>query len=576
MSDNQNVAQATEQSFISRTSGLKTKDYIGYAMGDTACCLVFGLVTSLLQKFYTDIFHLQPLFIMLMFIGARIWDAINDPIMGRICDSIKLSRWGRYRPWFLWASIPLVASSILMFVKWPGLTYDVNPIGTCIYATVTYVMFGMSYTMLQIPYGGLASVVTTDEKERTKLSVFRSIGAGIGGTPVILIASFAYAKRVADDTWTGATEIKDGVKYAVGENGKILTDMQYLPVIIGVVVLSLACLVMLLLAFAFNKERVVATPKPKQKGEAKGIIKNLFTNRAFLAVSVASMLLLAGQMFTQSFYLYLFDDLFGANWMNIVSTICTYAPMAIFMFLTPKMVRKFGKKEICGVGMIVAAAANLCMFALRGVDLNIRMYLFLVLCFVSGCGMTFIVLQVWSMATDAIDDIEVKTGRRDDGTAYAFFMFFRKIGQVIAAVAVNGALLGMHYNTEKGARQTLENLNTMYDLATIIPAVLFGLMAVVLLVWYPLSKKKVAQLQVEKEAHLKKQFENNAIAIDNTQGIENLGESCAQVEEEAERETESDELNVLAQNGEMSSSEQGAREEAEIAQNADSGADNEE
>lgn len=533
MSDTQNVAQATEQSFISRTSGLKTKDYIGYAMGDTACCLVFGLVTSLLQKFYTDIFHLQPLFIMLMFIGARIWDAINDPIMGRICDSVKLTKWGRYRPWFLWAAIPLVASSILMFVKWPGLTYDVNPVGTCIYATVTYIMFGMSYTMLQIPYGGLASVVTTDEKERTKLSVFRSIGAGIGGTPVILISSFAYAKRVADSSWTGATQEKDGIIYAVGENGKILTDMQYLPVIIGVVVLSLVCLAMLVMAFAFNKERVVVTPKPKQKGESKTIIKNLFSNRAFLAVSVASMLLLAGQMFTQSFYLYLFDDLFGANWMNIVSMICTYAPMAIFMFLTPKMVRKFGKKEICGVGMIIAAAANLLMFALRGIDLNVRMYLFLVLCFVSGCGMTFIVLQVWSMATDAIDDIEIKTGRRDDGTAYAFFMFFRKIGQVISAVAVNGALLGMNYNTAKGAKQTLENLNTMYDLATIIPAVLFGLMAIVLLVWYPLSKKKVAELQVAKEAHLKCQYESNSIAIDNVEGIESLGESVEQVEEEA-------------------------------------------
>ena len=90
MSDTQNVAQATEQSFISRTSGLKTKDYIGYAMGDTACCLVFGLVTSLLQKFYTDIFHLQPLFIMLMFIGARIWDAINDPIMAEFATASNL------------------------------------------------------------------------------------------------------------------------------------------------------------------------------------------------------------------------------------------------------------------------------------------------------------------------------------------------------------------------------------------------------------------------------------------------------------------------------------------------------
>ena len=102
-----------------------------------------------------------------------------------------------------------------------------------------------------------------------------------------------------------------------------------------------------------------------------------------------------------------------------------------------------------------------------------------------------------------------------------------------SAVAVNGALLGMNYNTAKGAKQTLENLNTMYDLATIIPAVLFGLMAIVLLVWYPLSKKKVAELQVAKEAHLKCQYESNSIAIDNVEGIESLGESVEQVEEEA-------------------------------------------
>lgn len=505
----------TEKSFIERTSGLKVKDYIGYAMGDTACCLVFGLVTSLLQKFYTDIFGLSPLFIMLMFIGARIWDAINDPIMGRIADTVKLSKWGRYRPWFLYASVPLVLSSILMFVKWPGLTGYENYVGTCVYATVTYVMFGMSYTMLQIPYGGLASVVTTDEKERTKLSVFRSIGAGLGSVPVILISSFAYKNRVAGADWTGATTTVDGITYAVGENGKIITDMQYTPVIIGVIILSLACFVMLMLAFKFNKERVIAKQSDKRpKGETKTIIKTLFSNRAFVAISVASMLLLAGQMFTQSFYLYLFDDLFGANWMNMVSMACTYAPMGIIMFITPKMVRKFGKKEICGVGIAVAAVANLLMFAVRGVDIQIRMWLFLVLCFFSGCGMTFIVLQVWSMATDAIDDIEVKTGRRDDGTAYAFFMFFRKLGQVISAIAVNGALLGMNYNTEKGAIQSAENLAVMYDLATIIPAVLFGIMAIVLLVWYPLSKKKVAELQDLKELKLKESYESQSISIE--------------------------------------------------------------
>lgn len=149
--------------------------------------------------------------------------------------------------------------------------------------------------------------------------------------------------------------------------------------------------------------------------------------------------------------------------------------------------------------MIIAAVANLGMFALRSVNPNILAYLFLVLCFASGCGLAFIILQVWSMATDAIDDIEVKTGRRDDGTAYAFFMFFRKLGQVIAAIAVNGALLGMHYDYTKGAVQTTKNLEIMYDMATIIPAVLFGIMAVVLLVWYPLSKRKLPIFKLQKK-----------------------------------------------------------------------------
>lgn len=504
MNDNvENVAEGVgQESFISRTSGLKGKDYVGYALGDTACCLVFGLVTSLLQKFYTDIFGLTPLFIMLMMIGARVWDAINDPIMGRIADTIKPSKWGRYRCWFLYASVPLTLSSILMFINWPGL--GEGTVGTMVYATVTYVMFGMSYTMLQIPYGSLASVVTTDEKERTKLSVYRSIGAGIGSVPVILIASFCYKKRL-----DGAGNV------IIGANGRPITDMQYLPVIIGIVVLSLASFLMLTLAFKYNKERVITAPAPKrEKGESKRIIKNLFQNRSFVAVSVASMLLLAGQMFTQSFYLYLFDDYFGANWMNTVATVCTYAPMAIFMFITPKMVRKFGKKEICAVGMAIAAAANLVLFFLRGVNPDILMWLFLVLCFFSGCGMTFMVLQVWSMATDAIDDVEVKTGMREDGTSYAFFMFFRKLGQVIAAVAVNGALLGMHYATGKGAVQSAANLAIMYDMATIIPAVLFAIMSLVLFLWYPLSKKKVAELQIAKEAKLKEAYESNKIGID--------------------------------------------------------------
>ena len=490
------------ESYIARTSGLRAKDYIGYAMIDTAGCLVFSLVTTLLQKFYTDIFHLSPLFIMLMFIAARIWDGINDPIMGRICDTAKPGKGGRYRPWILYAAFPLALSAVLMFLRFPGMGEEGHTVATCVYATVTYIFFGMAYTVLQIPFGSLASVVTTDAHERSKLSVWRSIGAALGSIPVLLIASFAYEKR-----------LDASGNVVLGENGKAITDMQYAPVIRGVVIMAVFSFVMLLIAYTLNRERVKTRPQKAEKGATAKAIRLLFSNRAFVSVSLISMLLLAGQMFTQSFYTYLFDDYFHANWMNLASQACTYSPMLVMMFILPGMARRIGKKEVCAVGVAAAAAANLILFFLRGMAPEKLMWIFLALCFVSGCGLTTLVMQLWAMVTDTIDDLEVKTSSRDDGTAYSVFNFFRKLGQVLSAVCVNGALLGMHYKYEKGAVQTLGNLKKMYDLATLIPAVLFGLMALMLFVYYPLTRKKVAELQEQKELKLREHYENNSIDI---------------------------------------------------------------
>ena len=488
--------------YIARTSGLRAKDYIGYGMIDAAGCLIFSLVTTLLQKYYTDVLHLSPLFIMLMFIGARIWDAINDPIMGRFADTARPGKAGRYRPWVLRAAFPLAVCGVLMFVKLPGMGEAEKTVITCVFATLTYVLFGMAYTMLQIPYGSLASVVTTDDRERSKLSVFRSCGAAIGSIPVLVIASFAYAKR-----------LDEAGNPILGENGKAITDMQYKPVILGVVIMAAVSLGLLILAYTMNKERVRTKPQPKETGATKKAIRLLFQNRAFVAISLISMLLLSGQMFTQSFYTYLFDDYFHANWMNLAVQACTYSPMLIFMFFLPKLARKLGKKEICAVGVAAAALANLGLFFLRGVDPGKLMWIFLVLSFVSGLGLTTLVMQLWAMVTDSTDDIEVKTGSRDTGTAYSVFNFFRKLGQVLSAICVNGALLGMHYRYEKGAVQTPENLKTMYDLATLIPALLFGVMALLLFVVYPLSKKKVAELQEQKELNLKTSYEQQIIDI---------------------------------------------------------------
>lgn len=477
---------------IARTSGLKFRDYAGYGLIDLAGCLVFALVGSLLQKYYTDILHFSPWWIMIMMIAARIWDAINDPMMGRIADTCAPARSGRYRPWIRRAAFPLALSAVLMFAKWPGLS---NNIGlNFAYATFTYVLFGMSYTVLQIPYGTLASVVTTDEGERNKLSVFRSVGACIGNLPVIIIASFCYRDRVVN-----------GVNI-IGQNGKVIQDMVYGPVLWGTIIVSIASFLLLNIAYFLNRERVPSAPAPKkEKGAARRAIHTIVSDRGFMALSMASMLLLAGQMFTQSYYLYLFNDFFGKGWMNLVSMLCTYGPVAVLMFFTPALVRRFGKKELCTFGIAVCAFANLALFFLKGLMPDFW-WLFLLMCFIGGCGQTFIVLQVWTMVTDSIDNIQVKTGSREDGTAYSVFMFFRKVGQVIAAIAVNGALIGMSYAYEKGAVQSAHTLSVMYDMATIIPALLYGGIALILGLAYPLSKSRVAELQIRKEEYLKSQL----------------------------------------------------------------------
>ncbi|MCR5492006.1 MAG: glycoside-pentoside-hexuronide (GPH):cation symporter [Bacilli bacterium] len=498
---------------ISRTSGLQGKDYFGYALGDFAGCMAFATVTTLLQRFYTDVWGLSPLFILFMFMFARIWDAINDPIMGRIVDIRRSGKGGRYKVWMKIVAIPLALSTVLMFLPWPTLAETFGQTGMMVYAAITYVLFGMIYTMHQIPYGSLASVVTTDVKERNKLSVFRSIGAALGNIPILAITFI----------WTIGGE--------KGADGK--AKVNYFPVIIGIAIVAVLIAALLFLAYKLNKERVVAKPKTEKapKGEFVRIAKNLLTNKSFLAVSLAGMLLLAGQMFTQSFYTYLFSYKFGAyatvegvqvwkgqDWMSTVSMVCTYLPMVILMPFMGKLVQKFGKKAICAAGAFLAAAANLILFGIGflGLPNMVLTILFLLFCFISGFGLSIITLEVWALATDAIDDVEVKTGMRNDGSSYSIFMFFRKFGQVIAAVAVNGALLGIQYLNDDGSINSIaitENVDMFYILATIIPAAMFGLMGLVMLLLYSLSKKKTEELQTAKAEMLAAQVANNEISV---------------------------------------------------------------
>ena len=212
------------------------------------------------------------------------------------------------------------------------------------------------------------------------------------------------------------------------------------------------------------------------------------------------MLLIAFQFYYQSTYTYLFTDYFGKPGLYAFVTICTYGPMAIFIPIMNKLIRKFGKKELCAFGMAFAAAVNIVLFALRGTALAHNPTVFLAFTFFSGLGQTFLVLEVWALVMDVIDNYEAKTGKREEGMTYAVFSFTRKLGQTLAGVGLNALLAYIAYDGElskKGIGLSGDVLAKLYDISTIVPAIMLALMAVILFVGYDLSKKKLETVRAE-------------------------------------------------------------------------------
>ena len=468
-------AGAPNESFIARTSGITMKDKIGYAMGDFASLLVFGLVQSVLQKYYTDVLQISIVSVLIMFVVARVWDAINDPLWGRIIDGAKRKEDGRYRRWLKIFAIPVALAAVLMFVRIPGMSET----GNFIWATVTYILFGMLYTCINIPYGSLATVITSDDKERSSLSVFRSIGSTFGAMPAMALASFCYVTR-------------DGVK-----------SMSYTRIIIGVSVIAVLAVVGYFITYKLTKERVVTAPKPKkEKGETWRVIKALFTSRPFVAVCIASLLFLAAQMFQMSYNTYLFDYYFNNPGLTMLPTICQYLPVAIVMFFATKLGNKFGRREICAYGMLLAGLSFLILFFLH----TTSPWIYIAMCLVNGIGNAFLFLLIWALANDAIDYNEVHKDIHDEATSYSFYSFMRKLGQSVAAILVNSALLSIGYkdNVLTADNITDATLKSMYGQSTLIPAILYLLVFVILLFIYPLGKKQIEELKGRKEEMLAK------------------------------------------------------------------------
>ena len=462
------------------THGIKLKDKVGYALGDAGGLLTFSLIGSFLTVFYTDTLRIPLGQITVLMLVARVWDAINDPMWGAFIDSRKPTKWGRFRPYIFWFSIPMAFAAGLMFTK-----FDFIPqTKYIVYAYITYIFYGMMYTAVNIPYGSLASVITDDELERSSLSMWRSIGAGVGGLPgQILLPMFVYS--VARDA--SGNEITDAA-------GNVVKELNGTTLSIAVIALSALSVLIYFLNFKLTKERIA--PPAKNKDEKYNLfktIKDLGSNMPFIILCIVSMLLIAFQMYYQTAFNYLFKDYYAKPGLYAIVTVCTYGPMAIFLPFMGKLITKFGKKELCAAGLGFAAVVNALLFVLRGTALAHNPYVFLAFTFFSGMGQTFLVLEVWALVMDVIDYHELRTHRREEGTSYSLYSFTRKLGQTLAGAGVPLLLKTIGYDTDRvGLGQSKEVLDKLYDISTLVPAITLGVMCVLLAFCYSLSKKKLA------------------------------------------------------------------------------------
>ena len=443
------------------------RDRVGYMLGNVANDFTFIFASLYLQVFYTDVLGINAALVGTMFLIARIIDAFTDTAMGRICDKTKATKNGKFKPWLLRACGPVALASFLMYQTWAtGLSMGLR----IVYMFVTYLLWGsVCYTCINIPYGSMASVMSNEPDHRASLSTFRGVGSMIPQILVgVVVPMFLY------------TTLEDGTKIA---------NASAFPVVaLATAVLAVICYIV---CYFMCTERVKVTEESKSVSFAD-TLKALAGNRALIGISLVFICYLGAQMLNQTINNYIFKDYFGDTAGLSIMNAAGFAPALILAPCAVPLARKFGKKELGIFASLLGTVAFGGLFILRLVTTGtVNMWVYTIVNIVGLLGFGLFNLIIWAFVSDVIDDQEVRTGSREDGTIYAVCSFSRKLGQAIASALGGWALSWIGYAEGSLTGQTETVRNGIYNIATLVPMILYIAVGLCLLVIYPLSKKKV-------------------------------------------------------------------------------------
>lgn len=434
---------------------MRLRQYLGYASGDVANNLTFSMASAFLLIYYTDVAGISAGAAGTLFLVVRVWGGFTDLFAGRRVDETS-TRWGKFRPYLLFASAPLLLLLVALF-SIPGGLSDGAALA---WAYVSYALFSLAYSFVNIPYGSLASSMTQDADERARMSTARMVAASL----TILLIAVVVSPQIS-----GASDLQ-----------RSLTITTIVFAVVGYL-LYLWC-------FASTRERVVRPVDKVSLGETAGMLRR---NRPLLILCVSALLFLTGMFAVQTVGVYYARDVLGDADLYIVLTIVQTVGMLAAAALVPATVERLGKKYTYLVFGAVATAAGVGLGLAPSSTPAVGLAFF----GVYGLGVGVINTLIFALQADTVDYGEWQSGVRAEGSNYAVLSFVRKAGQGIGGAAA-AYTIGLGGYVSGAADQTDSAVTSIRVAAGILPAAAV-LCAAAIMVTYPLTEDAFRRLVAE-------------------------------------------------------------------------------
>lgn len=442
-------------------------DKVSYAAGDFGCNMSFALAGTWFTLFWTQYMKIDSLFFAGLLIALKVWDAINDPLIGTLMDANKKEyKEGKFKHWIGIGGFGLTVAACLCFLPIP----NANMIVKCIICALGYVAWDACYTVVNVPYGSMLSVISADPGERAQLGAWRGLGSILAGLPMgIILPIILY-----------------------DENQNIMgAKLFFVALALGIVGL---------IAFRFMIKTTVQrveTPPITEDAPKFNFVKsaiNFCKNRAALGATLIPVSMFVGTYGAATAVTVMFQAYFKNTAVSGLGNMIVMVGMLAAIPFAKVLTEKFGKKESSTKGLYLSIAACIAMLIIPIPANGTGILIYMLLQLLNNLGLAVASVMSNAMMADAIDYNQWKNGVREEGVTYSIHSFFRKLAQGVGPSMGLVLMVMLGYNEQLGAAQPFEVAQNMRYLVAALYLVSAVLMYVGVKFVYNLDKKTLEQM----------------------------------------------------------------------------------